>query len=167
MRYRTVFDFSQTAPIDWRIATICLILVLAGIAAVVLRNKFAVWAFWPKSTRRLAAPFAVLFLLVTVAISASIFWLLIKGRNDLLAKSDSSAKVVEGPVHQFVPAPYVGHADESFCVREKCFSYSDYEVTGGFNRTRSHGGPIREGLPVRVTYVGDLITKLEVGVDDQ
>ena len=79
-----------------------------------------------------------------------------------------AAKVVTGVVRDFVPMPATGHADEQFCVQDACFHYSDYEVTGGFNNTSSHGGPIREGLPVRITYVeyprerGNKIVKLEI-----
>ena len=51
---------------------------------------------------------------------------------------------------------------ERFCVSGTCFEYSDYVVTGGFNNTSSHGGPIRAGLPVRVSHVGDRIVKLEI-----
>jgi hypothetical protein len=58
--------------------------------------------------------------------------------------------------------PYTGHAMESFCVQEQCFSYSDYVVTTGFHNTASHGGPIREGLNVRIEYIGNIILKLEV-----
>lgn len=167
MRYLTVFDLSETASVDWRVATICSLLMLVGIAAVASRGRFAEWTLWPKATRRFAAPFSVLFLLMALAISTSIIWSSIASRHDLLAQNRVSSRVVEGPVRDFIPAPSVGHSDESFCVQEKCFSYSDYALTGGFNTTASHGGPIKDGLPVRVTYVGDLITRLEVGVSEQ
>jgi hypothetical protein len=46
------------------------------------------------------------------------------------------------------------------------FAYSDYVVTPGFNNTSSHGGPMREGLYVRIHYTGSVtgvaIVKLEV-----
>jgi hypothetical protein len=70
--------------------------------------------------------------------------------------------VLEGPVTDFVPMPYTGHSEERFTVNGHRFSYSDYIVTLGFNNTASHGGPIREGLYVRVTYDGNLILRLEV-----
>ena len=73
-----------------------------------------------------------------------------------------NCSVVEGPVTDFVPMPYEGHSMESFTVGGRRFSYSDYEVSAGFNNTASHGGPIRAGLHVRVTYWGNLILRLEV-----
>jgi hypothetical protein len=70
--------------------------------------------------------------------------------------------VVEGPVTNFVPMPHTGHSEESFMVKGHRFSYSDYVVTPGFHNTASHGGPIREGLYVRITYSGNQILRLEV-----
>jgi hypothetical protein len=61
--------------------------------------------------------------------------------------------VVEGKITNFHPMPYEGHQEECFSVLTETFCYSDYVITGGFNNTASHGGPIREGLPVRVSYI--------------
>jgi hypothetical protein len=83
-----------------------------------------------------------------------------RATSDLL---EGRYSIVEGPVMDFVPMPYEGHALESFTVRGHRFSYSDYVVTAGFRNTASHGGPIREGLYVRITYAGNLILRLEVG----
>ncbi len=165
LQYRTVFDVSQTALLDGRVAAICFALILVGVAGVLLRNKIAVWSLWPKSVRHLGPAYAFIFLFITVAISANIVWSLTQSRKALIAKQISGSAIAEGNVSQFVPAPYEGHAQESFCLHEKCFNYSDYELTGGFNTTSSHGGPIREGLPVRVTYTDNTIVKLEVGVE--
>lgn len=79
-------------------------------------------------------------------------------------------ETVEGQVQDFRPMPRKGGAYESFTVKGVTFSYSDYESSPGFNHTSSHGGPIREGLPVRITYIHDsehspernIILKLEV-----
>ena len=51
---------------------------------------------------------------------------------------------------------------ESFAVGGHRFSYSDYVVTSGFHNTASHGGPIHDGLDVRVSYLGNLILRLEI-----
>lgn len=73
--------------------------------------------------------------------------------------------VVEGNVTNFHPMPYEGHQEECFSVQTETFCYSDYVITGGFNNTASHGGPLREGLPVRVSYIGNAIVRLEVRSD--
>jgi DNA-directed RNA polymerase subunit RPC12/RpoP len=72
------------------------------------------------------------------------------------------ASYVEGEVQDFVPMPYAGHADESFTVKGVHFSYSDYGITPGFNNSASHGGPIRQGLYVRIWYSGNDILKLQL-----
>jgi hypothetical protein len=59
---------------------------------------------------------------------------------------------VEGTVTNFHPMPYSGHQNETFSVDGMQFSYSDYVLIPCFNNTSSHGGPIREGLRVRIAY---------------
>ena len=51
---------------------------------------------------------------------------------------------------------------EQFDIAGVSFSYSDYVITAGFNNSASHGGPIREGLPVRVCHRNGEILRLEV-----
>jgi hypothetical protein len=58
--------------------------------------------------------------------------------------------------------PVTGHAMESFEVAGHCYSYSDYVVVAGFNNTQSHGGPIRNGLRVRIADIDGQIARLEV-----
>jgi len=79
-----------------------------------------------------------------------------------VALRDHRYSVVEGSVTNFVPMPYGGHAQESFVVGGRKFSYSDYILTGCFNNTASHGGPIRPSVFVRISYTGNCIVRLEV-----
>jgi len=83
-------------------------------------------------------------------------------RSASSAIAQNRANRVEGLVRDFQPMPYAGHVNEHFCVSDKCFDYSDYSVTAGFNNTASHGGPIREALPVRITYIDNTILRLEI-----
>ena len=78
------------------------------------------------------------------------------------AAQNGAVDVVEGKVEQFVPMPWSGHANETFVVGGQYFSYSDYDMTKGFNQTQSHGGPIHEGLQVRIAHVNGSIVKLEI-----
>src|SRR5262249_16213533 len=73
-------------------------------------------------------------------------------------------RVAEGPVEHFVPMPYTGHQQESFSVAGVLFRYSDFTITGGFNNTSSHGGPIRSDSHVRICYdpFGNVILRLEI-----
>src|SRR5262245_44367327 len=73
-------------------------------------------------------------------------------------------RIVEGPVDQFVPMPAAGHAQESFSVSGVPFRYSDFNMTGGFNNTSSHGGPLRSDSYVRICYdpQRNVILRLEI-----
>jgi hypothetical protein len=71
-------------------------------------------------------------------------------------------RTVEGQVANFHPMPYGGHARERFDVDGVPFSYSDFEITGAFNTSAAHGGPIRDGLPVRICHLDGLILRLDV-----
>ena len=80
------------------------------------------------------------------------------------ALNQGVAEVVEGEVQDFQPMPRTGKGTEQFTVGGVRFAYSDYIVGPGFNRTSRNGGPIREGLHVRIHYSGDsaAILKLEI-----
>lgn len=80
------------------------------------------------------------------------------------ALESGAYEVVTGTVEHFVPAPEEGHKDESFDVAGHHYSYSDYVVTPSFHQSRSHGGPIREGLAVRIADHDGQILRLEVAV---
>jgi hypothetical protein len=70
-------------------------------------------------------------------------------------------EVVTGKIEHFRPMPYEGHPAESFSVAGHTFTYSDYVDTQCFNNTASHGGPIREGLFVRIAYTDNCILRIE------
>jgi hypothetical protein len=78
------------------------------------------------------------------------------------AERSGAATSVDGVVTNFVPWPNAPHKMERFCVADSCFEYSDFVSTGGFNQTSAKGGPIRDGLHVRLLHVGGLIVRLEV-----
>ncbi len=73
--------------------------------------------------------------------------------------------VVQGTVENFRPMPPQGHSSECFSITNQTFCYADNVISAGFNNDSVHGGPIRAGLPVRVSYIGEDILKLEVRTD--
>jgi hypothetical protein len=70
--------------------------------------------------------------------------------------------VVEGPVANFHPMPSTGHDHETFSVSGAHFSFSDFDGSPCFNNAASRGGPMREGVRVRIAYSDNCILKLEV-----
>ena len=82
--------------------------------------------------------------------------------NASRAMRDHGCQFLEGRVDHFHPMPYAGHDEETFDVNGVKFWYSDYIITAGFNNTASHGGPIRQGLPVRICQSDGEILRLEV-----
>ena len=82
---------------------------------------------------------------------------------------NNEVMVVEGVVTNFreVARP----EPERFCVDTVCFEYTEYTVTWGFHLIARNGSPIRDGLPVRITYAQEpymettrnIIVKLEIG----
>ncbi len=66
------------------------------------------------------------------------------------AQVTGDARVVEGRVEAFHPMSPLGHDAERFTVAGVRFAYP---VSGiGFRQTAPEGGPIREGLFVRIHY---------------
>jgi hypothetical protein len=145
LNYRTVFDVSDLSRTDGIVVAIAFILVVAPLARVMMRENRG----FP-----ILAVVSVCAVFVVIGMFRQRFTL-------VAAEKAHRFEVVEGIVTRFQPAPYTGHEDERFCVESKCFAYSDYVVTQAFNKTSSHGGPIREGLHARISYVGSSIIKVE------
>lgn len=72
-------------------------------------------------------------------------------------------QVVEGAIDDFRPMPYTGHSLERFKIQNASFEYSDFDNSkAGFNRTRSHGGPLTGGMHVRLHYREGRILQIQV-----
>ncbi len=61
-------------------------------------------------------------------------------------------KIVEGTVDNYQPMPYEGHANEKFDVAGVHFEFSDYDINVGYHNSAAHGGVIKAGRYVRITY---------------
>ena len=153
MEYQTVFTVAQkSAP--WWVSVVVP-------ATFTICTALAIIAFVKLKTRRLAIVIGylvVVFMALTLS-PAGVADMYARARQ---AYARGEYETVEGPVSNFHPMPYSGHENEMFSVNGVRFSYSDYVVSPCFNNTASHGGPIHQGLHVRIAYSGDCILKLEV-----
>ncbi|WP_407156239.1 hypothetical protein [Bradyrhizobium sp. STM 3557] len=155
-----VFDIRDAGLDAWFAPAFGLFFVAVGLAAIAaprilravdipfLDDVYGLRGFF--SSRRVVGYIFLAFALMWTAIAFSSTY----GRNQRyrVMMEQDGCRMVEGQVEHFVPMPYGGHSVESFSVRGIRFSYSDYIVTGGFNNTASHGGPISAGSYVRICY---------------
>jgi hypothetical protein len=154
MIFQTVFDVTREGYGDWWFPAIGIVAILVS-GLFVLNPTLAilvgVW-FGQKLFSRVALGFSVFWTVMTFGITYNEY------RAATTALKEGRYSIAEGPVTNFVSGP----KQESFTVGIRSFSYSDGVVTAGFRHTASSGGPIHEGLYVRVTYVGNLILRLEI-----
>jgi hypothetical protein len=157
--YYTVFTVLQQS-VPWQERLILPGIILFGIIGVVIAI-IQRWGRLSKSFIVLTAVVCAVFLLLAAYAYSS------PGVQDMYARAKDAYvqgqySMVEGTVTNFHPMPYSGHQNETFFVNGMQFSYSDYVLVPCFNNTSSHGGPIHEGLRVRIAYSGNCILKLEV-----
>ncbi|XXT18568.1 hypothetical protein WME94_50905 [Sorangium sp. So ce429] len=151
MDYQVVFDVSRNLP-DLQLPISGLVLVAISFLYWKSRNDHALWRVFgrsPPSTLFAGVILGFSLLWTAVAcIDAVSDYFQLKG-----ALRSNRAEVVEGPVERFHPMPDTGHDKERFSVQGVPFAYSDASNTGAFNRSRASGGPIEEGLQVRIHYL--------------
>lgn len=162
MTYTPAFDIATAGfkPENYQPLIIGSFFCLLSLWMIIKRDYFAAPARKRPMNPKMPFIFFGMSALFLIGVSYAIFS---GSASALAALREGRTSVAEGRVTHFVPMPYTGHALEKFCVQSACFSYSDYVLNPGFNHTSSHGGPIHEGLPVRVTYTGNTILRLEIG----
>jgi hypothetical protein len=158
--YEVVFDVRETGYANWPFASAGLIVVAVGVAMIVWRRRHP---YDGRSLRQRAHPY--------LALGFGLFWTTVafagtyaQYRSLRDALESGNCETIEGEVTDFDPMPAFDFKKktESFTVAGHRFEYSDALITAGFNHTSSHGGPIREGLRVRIAAVGGVIARLEV-----
>jgi hypothetical protein len=162
MIFRTVFDAAHAGYPEWPF--LLAFMIMAGVGALfVFRPDKIIYLTRAKleaKDRIFFGSTVLIFGLFSTVVTATA-----SSRDYRMVTSALESgryDVVEGPVTDFVPVPPGRNSYESFVVRGQKFSYSDYNITSGFHNTALHGGPIHPGLYVRVSYIGNLIIRLEI-----
>jgi hypothetical protein len=160
--FHTVFDASTAGWRYWWFPAFGLIFVGLGLALPLLIRRGVFRRGSPSFDKwfpRVFLGFAIFWTTMAFLVS------FVDYRTAVSALKEYSAEVIEGRVTDFHPMPYTGHGDESFVLNGVKFEYSDYVVTAGFNNTASHGGPIHEGLAVRIWHHRGRILRLDINED--
>lgn len=162
MMYQTIFDITQIGFVQlWPLA-LGIGLTLVTFTLVFAPDLEGVPYFWlPK---RVGVIMNCACFMIAAIWTAGVLY----GTIDLyiiarysLASGDYS--IAQGPITDFRPLlPGDMGGSESFTVQSVTFSYSEYDLLSGFNRTKREGNPLKVGMPVRVTYKDDMILRLEV-----
>ena len=157
--YRTIFDVTQVGYKSWPFAAFGLIFVVLGaLLPTLIRN-----GVFRKTPPAMAKWFPRFFLGFAIFWTATAFvGTFTNYRRAINAMKMNRTAIVEGLVTDFHPMPFEGHREESFRVQGVTFHYSDYIITSGFNNTSSHGGPIREGLRVKIWHLNGKILRLDI-----
>ena len=150
IHYHLVYSVIDEGYTTWPFAAAGLIFVIAGLLALRFSKKR--WSAW--SLLLFAVFWCTTAFVATYREYATL-------RNAL---RDGTATLVEGPVVNFSPEPALGHAPERFDVAGTHFAYQGVGgVSAAFNRSKPKGGPIREGVQVRIWHVQGKIARLELG----
>ena len=158
-QYRLVYDAGQAGYTDWWFPLFGL--GMLGIFTALLirarRRHLPASRSW---ILYIGVPFLSLWVVVAFVGTYSSYAKL----RDRLADGDYT--VVEGVVHNFRPGDAGDHEEESWTVESRGRSYEYHYVRSrlspGFRQAAAHGGPIREGLLVRLADVDGHIARLEV-----
>ncbi len=158
MNFERIFDADDAGYRTWWFPAIGLMFLLFGLGTLIYRqrNPNPTLSRYYRVFPYLITGFAALWFVLTFIGTFSEYWELRQ------ALRSGQYEIVEGKVVDFVPMPVHGHARERFAVNGHRYEYSDFGITAGFNNTQSHGGPIREGLHVRIADVRGKIARLEI-----
>ncbi len=150
MTYQLVFDSATANYEGWVFLPFGLLFVVIGCVLVFDRDFLAdITPIWWR------AVISWFFLLVSVVCTVLVTWGTVSDYFELrIASRNNTCTLVSGVVSEFSRRPSGrGATTESFSVDGVPFSFSDRQVSGGFHQTTAQGGPLREGVPVRICYV--------------
>ncbi len=156
MIYQVIFDITNEHVIA---NNILILICLAMLCALVLKGNHRIVLNYRRENTIASKPIINVLVLFIGGLFFVNSCFTISNYQDLIS---ADKYLVEGVVKNYIPPGLRGGSPEHFCVENICFSYHDSIDTGGFNQTRLFGGPVKDGLHVKVTYVGGIITKLEI-----
>jgi hypothetical protein len=164
--YVTAFDLSQTGYANWSFLLVGLTFGTLGWISLsaykAIQNHPSLERIFSPTRTSKQIPWWSFPVLIAVSVIFTVAGLgsYFEYKQNLNILITGQASYVEGEVYDFKPMPYSGHSLEVFSVNNISFSYSDYIKNAAFNNTASHGGPIKNGLSVKIWYYKGEILKL-------
>jgi hypothetical protein len=150
--YTTVFDISAQ-PFQWWIPAIGLWIFAIGVILIWFVGK------WPDNVKIVGGVMAVLGLFFAIVVYNSMRSMWSDWKSEY---RNGHYSWVEGIVEDFRPEKFPDQRQECFRVQTQRFCYSYFINQPGFHQSADRGGPIHEGLPVRIAFLDDQILRLDV-----
>ena len=157
LRYHLVYDAVQTGYTDWWFPAIGVGILAVGLVSPYFHRKKRALGPW---FSHFVAGFAPCWVV-------GAFWSTYGDYRSMRnALRSGRFTVVEGRVRNFQPSDPGDHKNETWEVesggRVYEYAYVPSSLTPGFRKASVHGGPVREGLRVRIANVDGYIARLEV-----
>src|SRR5262245_23553961 len=160
MHFETVFDIAEVGYKAWYFPAVGLLFIVLGAVILLVPPNYLRFIIAGPPSRTAGWVLLIGALLWTAVAFVGTFVPYIASRNALRTGAYS---LVEGSVTDFVPQKREGKGpQESFTVAGQRFEYSAYTPLPGFNTPHSHGGPIQEGVYVRIAHKANTILRLEI-----
>ena len=159
LHYHLVFDVTRSGYRQWWFPAAGLIIVAVGLTWLGFRRGARPSdGWWWRYQPYLYTGFAMCWVLAAF-VGTYYDYRQLRG-----ALEAGHFQVVEGVVTNFRPVPPGLKGTECFEVSEHRYCYSDDIIIAGFNNKQSRGGPIKDGLHVRIADVRGQIARLEVAL---
>ena len=161
-QYNVVFDVAEQGYRTWKLA----LLPALAVAAITLPWFVSAQRHDVTDSERRNAR-AIVRTMVTIFVSFSVY-LLIHSWSEyeefVQRLRSGDFRTLSGPITDFQPGGVSGNRIEHFRVDDVAFDYGTAELTSAFHRTAGNGGPMREGLQVRLAVTGNKILRVEIRV---
>ena len=161
LRYQVVFDVASHGYTTWHTA-----LVPAGVAIVAAGLYLIVNRMLSGGEDRELRRYQSGLKIIMVVMLVGTVGMLVITWDDYAELRSALARhayrVVTGTVTDFVPEGPDGHPTERFRVDGAQYAYSTYDITSAFHLVARNGGPIHNGVPVRISEVRGSIARLEI-----
>lgn len=145
-----LYDVARTSYVEWRELLTSIVIVILG-ALVVLREE---------RRYRFGGIFLIAiglsFLVLGTGASA------IQHRDLVMRLRSGKYENVEGAITDFSPGSFDGHVQERFTVAGHRYTFSSAKSMAGYHDVQGAGGPLGDGVRVRIADVNGMIARFEL-----
>lgn len=159
-----MFDLTRHGYTAWRAAITPMLAAFAVVALLILIRRATRDQPRERRISEIVAVIAVAGCCLVACVITVSTW----REYAMLSRSirEGHCRIITGRVTHLTPERSGGHPIERFRVAADSFWYSSSATTSAFHTTVAKGGPIREGLLVRLFAVDGAIVRLDTAIKE-